>query len=84
VIASPALYPECLTYDPVGDRFVIGSLIGGRLLAIERNRSVTEVALGPGGNLTAIEFDVEGGGMLVAVAGPPGGTAQLSVHSSSP
>ena len=80
VITSPGLYPEGLTHDPVGDRFIIGSLVGGQLLAIETDGSVSEFAPSLGGNVTGVEADVAGDRLLAAVAGIPGGTAQLSVH----
>ena len=43
VITAPSLYPEGLTYDPVGDRFIVGSLLDGRLVAVGDDGSITEV-----------------------------------------
>lgn len=80
VIIEPGLYPEGLAYDPVGDRFIVGSLLAGRLLAVGDDGSFTDVAPNPGSNLTGIEVDPDRNRLLVAVAGLPWGTAQLSVH----
>jgi sugar lactone lactonase YvrE len=80
VITEPGLYPEGLTYDPVNDRFIVGSLLGGQLLAVSDDGSTNAVAESPGSNLTGIEADVSGNRLLVAVTGLPFGTAQLSVH----
>ncbi len=80
VITAPGLYPEGLTYDPVNDRFIIGSLLGGQLLAVSDDRSITAVAESPGSNLTGIEADIARNRLLVAVTGLPFGTAQLSIH----
>lgn len=80
VIEAPGLYPEGITYDPVGDRFVVGSLLGGELVAVGDDGSITPVTESPGANLTGIEADPERDRLLVAVTGLPFGTAQLSVH----
>ena len=60
VITAPGLYPEGLTYDPVNDRFIVGSLFTGQLLAADDDGSTTEVAASPGSNLTGVEADVPG------------------------
>lgn len=80
VITEPGLYPEGLTYDPVGDRFIVGSLLGGQLLAVADDGSTTPFADSPGSNLTGIEADAQRNRLLVAVTGLPFGNAQLSVH----
>lgn len=80
VITAPALYPEGLTYDPVGERFIVGSLLSGELVAVDDDGSITPVAPSPGSNLTGIEADEPRNRLLVAVTGLPSGTAQLSVH----
>lgn len=80
MITEPALYPEGLTYDPVGDRFIVGSLLDGRLVGVGDDGSITEVTESPGSNLTGIEADTVGNRLLVAITGLPSGTAQLSVH----
>lgn len=80
VITEPGLYPEGLTYDPVGDRFIVGSLLGGQLLAVADDGSTTSFADSPGSNLTGIEADAPRNRLLVAVTGLPFGNAQLSVH----
>jgi hypothetical protein len=80
VITSPDLYPEGVTHDPVGDRFIFGSLVAGPLLAIEADGSVTEFTPPLGGNVTGVEADVADNRLLAAVTAIPGGTAQLSIH----
>lgn len=80
VITAPGLYPEGLTYDPVNDRFIVGSLFTGQLLAVDDDGSTTEVAPSPGSNLTGVEADAARNRLLVAVTGLPFGTAQLSIH----
>ena len=69
-----------LTYDPVGNQFVVGSLIAGQLLAVGLDSAVSPFAESPGANLTGVEADVAGGRLLVAVTAVPSGVAQLSVH----
>lgn len=80
LITAPGLYPEGLTYDPLGDRFIVGSLLRGQLLAIGADGSIAEVTASPGSNLTGIEVDIARNRLLVAVTGLPSGTAELSVH----
>lgn len=80
VIAQPGLYPEGLSWDPVGDRFIVGSLLGGQLLAVADDGSTTPFPDSPGANLTGIEADAGRNRLLVAVTGLPFGNAQLSVH----
>ncbi|MEQ8842680.1 MAG: hypothetical protein RIB98_16990 [Acidimicrobiales bacterium] len=80
VLTAPALYPEGLTFDPVGDRFIIGTLLGGELLAVDDDGSISTLAESPGSNLTGVEVDVERNRVLVAVTRVPWGVAQLSVH----
>lgn len=83
IVTAPGLFPEGLTYDPVGDRFVMGSLIAGQLLAVDDEGGVSPFADSPGANLTGVEADVVGGRLLVAVTAVPAGVAQLSVHDLS-
>lgn len=80
VINVPARYPEGLTYGPDGGRFIVGSLLGGQLLAVDDDGATAPVTESPGSNLTGIEADPERNRLLVAVTGLPFGTAQLSVH----
>lgn len=80
VITAPALYPEGLTFDPVGDRFIIGTLLGGELFAVDDDGSISPLTESPGSNLTGVEADSARNRLLVAVTRVPWGVAQLSVH----
>lgn len=80
VVTAPGLFPEGLTYDPVGHRFIIGSFWTGQLLAVGADGSSIPFAAPPGANLTGVEADPDGGRLLVAVTGLPSGTSMLSVH----